>query len=181
MLIRYLLWHGTSTENLLSIMCKGLRIAPNDAASNGHRFGKGIYFSDSFAFSHNYTRGRINTTRATRRYQQPQYLAATQSRNYMVLCEVALGKIKELRNSYESLDVIPPEGGFDSVKSLGRNEPDPTQSVLLPNGCIVPLGGLVQARLEPGENHNSRTEENQYVVYNEAQCCIRYIVQYHAR
>lgn len=156
-------------------MCKGLKIAPNDAASNGHRFGKGIYFSDSFAFSQNYTRGRTRFGAKRNNSQMAEAAATTQ--NFMLLCEVALGKTKVLRTSYESLD---DDGGYDSIKALGRLEPDPSQNVSLPNGCIIPLGQLIQSRLEPGENIYSRSSnEAQYVVYNEAQCCIRYIVQCH--
>lgn len=174
-----MLWHGTSTENLLSIMCKGLRIAPSDALASGARFGKGIYFSDSFSFSHNYTRGRTNTRSGNRRRLQPQTTTrGGERRNYMLLCEVALGKAKELKD--ETFDTWPPEG-FDSVKALGRVEPDTSQSVTLPNGCVVPLGQPLPARLEPGESYYTRScNEPQYIVYNEAQCCIRYIVQYHS-
>lgn len=44
---RWLLWHGTGTENMISIMSKGLIKAPNDAKHTGYRFGKGIiYFGE---------------------------------------------------------------------------------------------------------------------------------------
>jgi len=39
---RWLLWHGTGAENMLSIMSKGLVIAPSDVKNNGNRFGKGM-------------------------------------------------------------------------------------------------------------------------------------------
>lgn len=162
---RVLLWHGTRTENLVSIMCKGLVKAPSDAKANGQRFGKGIYFSDSFEFSSSYSSGRKVS-------KEKSY-----TRNYILLCEVALGRVKELRTSYEVLDKLPVE--FDSVKSMGRMEPDPNNKVVLPNGCVIPLGDMVQCEIKSGENLYSRSSnENQYVVYNEGQVCIRYILQY---
>lgn len=170
------MWHGTSTENLLSIMSKGLKIAPNDAASNGHRFGKGIYFSDSFMFSHEYSSGRKHRSNRGK----PAQTNKLETRKYMLLCEVGLGKAKLLRSSHETVDATPPDG-FDSVKVLGKVEPDPNQNVCLPNGCVVPLGHQVPAKYEPGENSYSRASNvSQYVIYNEAQCCIRYIIQYHS-
>lgn len=162
---RYLLWHGTSTENLISIMSKGLVKAPSDSRSNGQRYGKGIYFSDSFEFSAGYSSGKSSKNG---------------NRNYILLCEVALGRIKELRTSYEMLDTLPVE--FDSVKALGRLEPDPNKRITLPNGCIVPLGEMVDSQYKPGEYFYSRNlNENQYVVYNESQVCIRYIMQFNSK
>jgi hypothetical protein len=157
-------------------MSRGLRIAPNDAKSTGNRFGKGIYFSDSFQFSHNYSCGR-----SLNPFKQKKSIPANQeTRNYMLLCEVALGKQKELRSSSEYCESLP--SGFDSVKALGRQEPDPSNNVSLPNGCIIPLGQLVNSQYKPDEYYqvHYRSNENQYVVYNEAQVCIRYILQYHA-
>ena len=51
---RYL-FHGTGRENLLSILSRGLLIAPPEAALCGHAFGKGVYFADQFLKSKNYT------------------------------------------------------------------------------------------------------------------------------
>jgi len=156
----YLLWHGTSTENLISIMSTGLKIAPNEAKQTGQRFGKGVYFSDSFEASSTYSSGL--TRHSTKR-------------NYMLLCEVALGKIKELRTHHETLDSLP--CGFDSVKALGRKEPDPNGDVSMPSGSIIPLGERVDCKLKPGEYRS--IVNSQYVVYDEAQVVIRYVVQYY--
>jgi hypothetical protein len=165
---RILLWHGTGTENLLSIMSKGLMIAPHDAKWTGQRYGSGIYFSDSFTASSKYgSSGKYHPT-------------SDSFRNYMLLCEVAMGKVKELRSSYETTENLPT--GYDSVKALGKREPDPNNNVNMPNGCIIPLGEkkeLMLERRKPGESNFHRNNEgNQYVVYNESQVCIRYIVQY---
>lgn len=167
---RFMLWHGTGTENLISIMCRGLIKAPHDAKWNGQRFGKGLYFSDSFQTSSMYTNGKKHSIKGSNGVVQA-------SRNYMLLCEVALGKIKEIRSSYETVESLP--AGYDSIKALGRKEPDSNNNVNLPNGAILPLGEKLESKLKPGENYYLRSlDTNQYVVYNESQVCIRYIVQY---
>ncbi|RNA01264.1 poly(ADP-ribose) polymerase pme-5-like [Brachionus plicatilis] len=163
---RYLLWHGTSTENLVSIMSRGLVISPSDSRLNGNRYGKGIYFSDSFAFSAGFSNG-VRCVKET----------GTYTRCYALLCEVGIGKVKELRTSFETLDSLPKV--FDSVKALGQMEPDPSKQVIMANGSVMPLGSMVPVELKPGEYIYSRgSRESQYVVYSEKQCSIRYIVQF---
>lgn len=41
-----LMWHGSRTENWLTILETGLRIRPSNAISQGAMYGYGIYFSD---------------------------------------------------------------------------------------------------------------------------------------
>jgi hypothetical protein len=95
----------------------------------------------------------------------------------MLLCEVGMGRVKELRTSFETIETQPL--GFDSVKALGRREPDERYNVYLPSGCVMPLGDKVPCRLKPGEfSHMRHVENSQYVVYSESQVCCRYIVQY---
>ena len=164
---RRLLWHGTATENILSILSKGLSKSPSDASRiTGQKYGEGIYFSDAFESSIGYARG----IRLRNKQLSPSF------RVYMLVCEVALGKIKELRTSYEVLDQLP--AGFDSVKAFGRLEPDPLNDIYMPNGSILPLGELVSTPFAAGEYFHSRNSKfNEYVVYNEAQVCLRYIIQ----
>lgn len=50
-----MLWHGTSATNVLSIIKNGLKIAPTDGETHGSRFGRGLYFSDSFTLSSCYS------------------------------------------------------------------------------------------------------------------------------
>lgn len=163
---RYLLWHGTSTENLVSIMGRGLVISPSDSRTNGNLYGKGIYFSDSFAFSSAYSNG-VRCTNKSKTYK----------RCYILLCEVGIGRAKELRTRYETLDTLP--DGFDSVKALGQYEPDPRKQLIMANGSVMPLGDLVPVELKSGEYIYSRySNESQYVIYSEKQCSIRFIVQF---
>ncbi len=184
---RWLLWHGTGAENMLSIMSKGLVKAPTDVAHNGNRFGKGlysfchlvcfysgyvrdsveflgIYFSDSFEASSAYSSGvEVKTEKGSI------------ERRYMLLCEVALGNVKELQTHYETVDSLPT--GYDSVKALGKKEPNPSGNIYMPNGVVCPLGGAVD---RSGKNVMWTSLTNsQYVVYNESQVVIRYIVQYY--
>ncbi len=46
-----LLWHGTKTENLLSILKDGLRISPILASKIGSMFGSGLYFANKYSKS----------------------------------------------------------------------------------------------------------------------------------
>lgn len=94
----------------------------------------------------------------------------------MLLCEVALGTVKELQNNYETVDTLP--AGFDSVKALGRQEPDKAGHVFMPNGAICPLGKPVDASAANRFGRWRMLSHNQYVVYDEAQVAIRYVVQY---
>lgn len=94
-----LLWHGTRVSNLISILSRGLLVAPPEAPTTGMRYGRvcaspyylnpqtintfdytkysvfffqGIYFSNSFNFSCNYCFSDVGRTK------------------YMLLCEVCL-------------------------------------------------------------------------------------------
>ena len=155
---RILLWHGTATENVLSIMSKGLIKAPIDSSHSGQRFGKGIYTSDMFSMSNNYSRGKTD--------ENGKY-----ERKYMLLCEVALGTPYESK-TYETIDHLP--DGYDSVKCIGRSQPNPKHTITLPNGCKIPLGKPIKIK-SPFHVYD---QYNQYVVYDESHVCIRYLVQY---
>ncbi|CAF5152157.1 unnamed protein product, partial [Rotaria magnacalcarata] len=72
---------GTSVCNLISILNRGLLVEPMAATTTGSLFGKGIYTADTFAKSLGYCSGIIQT--------DGQHC-------FMILCEVALGKIKEV-------------------------------------------------------------------------------------
>ena len=73
---RKLLWHGTSMANLISILSRGLRVEPPyGAARTGRTFGDGVYFAD--------------VCEKSRSYSSPDYI---------LLCDVQLGKIKVSNN-----------------------------------------------------------------------------------
>lgn len=80
-----LLWHGSKLSNFMGILGQGLRIAPPEAPSTGYMFGKGVYFADVFDKSYGYTHD----------------YTVEEDKNYalMLLCEVALGDMLELRQA----------------------------------------------------------------------------------
>ncbi|XP_028036394.1 poly [ADP-ribose] polymerase [Bombyx mandarina] len=148
---RRLLWHGSRTTNFAGIISQGLRIAPPEAPVTGYMFGKGIYFADMVSKSANY----CCTTR-----NNPVGL--------MLLCEVALGNMKECVNA-EGFSKAP--SGTHSVWGVGRTEPDPKMNKELPDGLIVPLGTPVD-RAE-----NSTLLYNEFIVYDVAQVKVKYLIE----
>lgn len=99
-----LLYHGSRTENFLNILQNGLKIKPPGAAHTGSMFGNGIYFADQSSKSANYCWG---FNRNTGTY-------------YMLVCEVAVGKMYDLESSNSSLRCAP--AGYNSVRGVkGRS------------------------------------------------------------
>lgn len=95
-----LLYHGTKTENLLSIMKNGLKTSPPKSAYvTGKMFGNGIYFADMFSKSLQYL---------------DNFGKMKMDKYFMFVCEVATGKEKELTSSNSSLVKAPT--GYNSVK-----------------------------------------------------------------
>jgi len=122
---RRLLFHGSGLSNYIGILSQGLRIAPPEAPTTGYMFGKGVYFADMFSKSRQYAQS---------------YGASTDS-TLLLLCEVALGESKKLRQPeyVEKLD-----SSFNSVLGIGARGPDYEKSVYLPNGIEVPLGPVIE-------------------------------------
>lgn len=56
-----LLWHGTRSENVFSILKTGLVLRPTNAKITGKMLGKGLYFAPDFLKSRNYTSARGTT------------------------------------------------------------------------------------------------------------------------
>lgn len=96
----------------------------------------------------------------------------------MLLCEVALGKMKEMRQAKEVKSI--PNKKFDSVKGVGNTGPDFAKSVYLSNGTMVPLGPTIQY---PVHNNNRYygLSHNEYVVYDTTQVRIKYVVELRQR
>ncbi|XP_038075210.1 poly [ADP-ribose] polymerase tankyrase-like [Patiria miniata] len=148
-----LLWHGSTRSNVISIMNKGLLIAPEEAEHSGYRFGKGIYSSDAFAKSIHYCEEHFEKT----------------DTKFMFLCEVALGKM--ITNpKQDGLKVL--KLGYDSVMGRGNHRYKYNRDLLIPSGAVIPLGKFV---------HNQATycffDYNEYVVYKTSQVSLRYLVQ----
>jgi hypothetical protein len=171
---KMLLWHGTRPENVLGILNSGFRIAPSDANRTGAMFGDGVYFADIFNKSFNYTGSSFGRTSFFGNGGAQQKLK--EPKKYMFLCEVALGKCKKY---YQGEDVTSlPNTHHQSVFGVGRLGPEPAGNIYLPNGCVIPIGNLVQTpepKLPAGQYWG--LQHNEFVVYDTSQVRIRYLLE----
>lgn len=153
---RYLLWHGSRLTNFVGIPSQGLRIAPPEAPVTGYMFGKGVYFADMVSKSANYC-----TTN-------------NEMEGCILLCEVAIGKPRELYQSDYYASNLP--NGYHSTKGVGGTHPDPSKTITLDDGVKVPLGKGIKFNPPPGK-HLSLLY-NEYIVYDVAQIRMRYIIRF---
>ena len=146
---RKLLWHGSRLANFAGILSQGLRIAPKEAPSNGYMFGKGVYFADMVSKS-------------------AAYSSISSSNCLMLLCDVSLGDMYE-KTSSEFIEALPKK--FQSTKGIGKTAPDAKMSILTDKGFEIPLG--------KGTAGNAKSEllYNEYIVYNEAQVKMQYLLK----
>ena len=113
-----MLWHGTSANNILEIVRNGLKITPLNASHHGSRYGKGIYFSDSFALSSCFS-------------------AESDEEKYILLCEVALGNMANILtiNNTE----IQENGWYDSIRAMPSMGPD-WDGFVTKDEVVYPIG-----------------------------------------
>jgi poly [ADP-ribose] polymerase len=91
-----LLWHGSRSENWLSILKTGLVLRPANAVITGKMFGYGIYFADQFSKSLNYTSLHGST-----------WAKGTQREGYLAIYEVHVGEqlvVTQHENWHTQLD-----------------------------------------------------------------------------
>ena len=141
-----LLWHGSRMVNYVGILTNGLRIQPSCAVSTGAMFGNGCYFADAVTKSANYC-----------------YLGS--SGGLILLCEVALGNIKQLEYSDSRLKA--PPVGYNSVQGLGEYRP---KSSVTENNVTIPNGVL-----EKQDSYKSLLY-NEFIVYNVNQIRLKYLL-----
>ncbi|KAG2374682.1 hypothetical protein C9374_010426 [Naegleria lovaniensis] len=159
---RMLLWHGSPVTNFLSILSKGLLIAPKEAPVSGYMFGKGIYCADMFGKSLGYCRSDVSEGQAL-----------------LLLCEVLIGNPYR---TYESEYMEEAKSGFDSTMGVGARGPNSEQPFVQYDGVHIPLGPVVDTP-KPVEKTNANRywnfplHYNEYIVYNVDQVRIRYMVQ----
>ncbi|XP_053455750.1 protein mono-ADP-ribosyltransferase PARP3 isoform X1 [Nycticebus coucang] len=154
---RKLLWHGTNVAVVAAILTTGLRIMPH----SGGRVGKGIYFASENSKSACY----VTSMRCGAHHV-----------GYMFLGEVALGK--EHHITMDKPDLMHPPPGFDSVIARGHTEPDPTQDTELEldgQRVMVPQGRPMAFP----EFSNSTFSQSEYLIYQESQCRLRYLLEVH--
>ncbi|XP_077182003.1 protein mono-ADP-ribosyltransferase PARP3 [Paroedura picta] len=149
---RRLLWHGTNVAVIAAILKSGLRIMPH----SGGRVGKGLYFASENSKSAGY----VGTT--------------SKQVGVMFLNEVALGK--EYRITQDDCSLRKPPDGYDSVLACGVTEPDPAcdKEIILDGKTVRVAQGKPKAVAKYQGSHFSQSE---YLIYQESQCRIRYLVQ----
>ncbi|KAM9655147.1 protein mono-ADP-ribosyltransferase PARP3 isoform 2-T2 [Morphnus guianensis] len=149
---RRLLWHGTNVAVIAAILKSGLRIMPH----SGGRVGKGIYF-------------------ASENSKSACYVGCTSKKvGIMFLTEVALGK--PYRITCDDPTLCRPPAGYDSILACGQTEPDPAQDeeVLLDGKKVL----VCQGKPIPMPAYkDSSFGQSEYLIYQESQCRIRYLVQ----
>ncbi|QMW03223.1 ADP-ribose polymerase [Spirosoma foliorum] len=132
------LWHGSRSENWLSILKNGLVLRPANAVITGKMFGYGIYFADQFSKSLNYT--SLNGSVWTNGRQNEAYLA---------IYEVHVGEQLELT----------------------KHEP---QHMQLDGNALKKLDSRYDSVFA---RQGVSLQKNEFIVYNQAQCTVRYIVR----
>ncbi|CAD8092465.1 unnamed protein product [Paramecium sonneborni] len=189
---RLLLWHGSKISNFMGILAQGLKVAPPWALNTGAMFGKGIYFADMFQKSYAYTddwslhynsyKGLFQQGGGHWKKQQKvvkDEQEEIQRYRYMLLCEVAVGKSQELYQA-DYVQNLPKK--YQSVKGCGRRGPDYKQSVILSNGCKVPVGQCIEysepkKKDKEGKPIQYYLQHNEYIIYDETKVKFRYLVQ----
>ncbi|KYO22983.1 poly [ADP-ribose] polymerase 3 [Alligator mississippiensis] len=151
---RRLLWHGTNVAVIVAILKSGLRIMPH----SGGRVGKGLYFASENSKSAGYVR------------------CTSKQIGIMFLNEVALGK--EYRITQDDSSLRKPPANYNSVIACGRTEPDPAydrELIIDGKKVLVSQGPPITMP----QYQDSSFSQSEYLIYQESQCRIRYLVQLH--
>jgi poly [ADP-ribose] polymerase len=165
-----LLWHGSRVTNFASIVQNGLKIT---SEVNGSMFGRGIYFADMVSKSANYCKNDRDV-------------------GLLALCEVALGNVYEL---IDATSIASPPNGFDSVKGIGKTQPNMQEAFVHQNGSVIPLGKPVHYSSNEfycinnvfhgsfdswfgAPARNPKLFYNEFIVYNEDQINLKYLVMF---
>jgi len=111
---------------------------------------------------------------------------------FMLLCEVALGEqfVITDEDNDETVDKLPTDK--NSLKAQGAQGPDHSKNIILPNGVQVPISPVIQYADEQSDvtlvknfgnfrgvrrAYRSSIEHNEYIVFDESQVRIRYLIQ----
>uniref|UniRef100_A0A7M4FND4 Poly [ADP-ribose] polymerase n=1 Tax=Crocodylus porosus TaxID=8502 RepID=A0A7M4FND4_CROPO len=151
---RRLLWHGTNVAVIAAILKSGLRIMPH----SGGRVGKGLYFASENSKSAGYVR------------------CTSKQIGIMFLNEVALGK--EYRIMQDDPSLCKPPANYNSVIACGKTEPDPAydQELIIDGKKVLVSQG---PPITVAQYQDSFFSQSEYLIYQESQCRIRYLVQLH--
>ncbi len=110
-------------------------------------FGQGIYFADIFDKSIGYSGS--NDFYKTK---------------FILLAEVALGEMEEL---YQAKEISKATKKYNSVLGVGRRNPNPDQKIVLNNGCVVPVGEIIERGYTP-ESGYWGLQNNEYIVFDKS-------------
>jgi len=143
---RRLLWHGTNIAVAAPILTSGLRIMSH----SGGRVGSGIYL-------------------ASMQQKSAQYTCGSSKFACMFLCEGALGKSHVIE--HDDWTIKKPPTGYDSVLATGQIAPKTWKNIKVDKKNVsVPQSGAVD------QSKNSQFHHDEFLVYDEAQVRIRYIL-----
>eukprot|EP00521_Asterionellopsis_glacialis_P018141 CAMPEP_0195296450 /NCGR_PEP_ID=MMETSP0707-20130614/19500_1 /TAXON_ID=33640 /ORGANISM="Asterionellopsis glacialis, Strain CCMP134" /LENGTH=247 /DNA_ID=CAMNT_0040357973 /DNA_START=76 /DNA_END=819 /DNA_ORIENTATION=- len=146
---RKLLWHGTNIAVVAPIITSGLRIMPH----SGGRVGSGIYLASMQEKSAGYTSGYG-------------------SKACMFLCESALGnEFKITSDGRHASGLRKAPTGSDSVHAIGTTTPKTWTSIKIDGKDVeVPTSSGCNSGVSSSFYHD------EYLVYDEAQVRIRYVL-----
>jgi len=154
---RFLLWHGSRLTNYVGILSEGLRIAPSDAPTSGYMFGKGIYFTDVASKAAGYC-----------------HASPENKEGILVLCEVALGNMYQV---FKAKGFKKPPKYYHSVHGVGRMQSDPKKKLQCSDDVIACLGKIINNEELEKNSLESDLIYNEYVVYDNSQVCMKYLVK----
>eukprot|EP00795_Rhopilema_esculentum_P008747 gene8747-14770_t len=159
---RQLLWHGTDTSHVISILKNGIKQDEIHSMKTGNSLGCGIYFSLSFKKAMSYS----------------SYHNNCKSPGFVFLCEVALGDMQVAArncwsNSQNEDDTDTGSAKYHS-RALGCSVmPDPTQDVFTPYGAKLCVGRWKE---NPDGEDYWRYNEHECLVQDHRQIKLRYLV-----
>ena len=157
---RILLFHGTKTQNILGILSKGLLIAPIESESSGKRFGNGIYLTDSFNKSLNYS--------------------SSEKKKYILLVDTFLDKIYQVTDKTKNINVKELKmNGFNCLINNANKKASFEDRIFFNNGMTVPT------KIIEKNNQNNFSfgggfgmdYDTEYVVYDSNLVNVKYIIE----
>ena len=154
---KMLLWHGTRLSNYLSILKMGLILRPDVLPGtyiSGKMFSYGIYGANSFSKSFNYTGADHQNNVAC-----------------LFLAEFGLGNVsKRTQHDYYITEKSLKSEGYNSVHGCGQKTPS---SYINIDNVIIPQGKLCKSI----NSNECSLLYDEFVVYNENQLNLKYIVE----
>lgn len=149
---RLLLFHGSRMTNFAGILSQGLIMPSSDVPNSSFSFGRGLYFQDTFS-----------------KAVLSCFPHLSNGVCYVLVSEVALGVQNKMFYPDSSAGTLP--DGTDSTQGCGRIGPDEANAQLLDK--VKLLVGPVRDTA----HKNSSLQFNEYVIYNNAQCKMRYLIR----